>query len=111
MEKSKKTGRHQPQHYSELRERIRKNPPPTAADTPLPGEVEAEQEYDIKPPKYTEKANSEESPVNEQIPVNFRMSKKRKEILERWLKQERDQNLSAGLRAIIDEYMHRHNII
>lgn len=95
-------------HYSTLVE-TNKNGPTTAAERLLPGEEEEQKNYNIKEPKYAEKIK--ETDADEQVLVNFRMSRRRKEILEVWFRREKDQNFSAGMRAIVDEFMHKHDII
>lgn len=107
MEKPRKPNQHVPR-YSRLMKEGRAKPS-TAADRPLPGEYEEEQNYNIPSVSYADRPQAEQG--DEQVLVNFRMSKRRLELLKRWFKQEKDQNFSAGMRTMVDEFMHKHNII
>lgn len=91
--------------------KVNKSGPKTSVDRLLPGEEEElrkERGY-----KYVqEHSDTEDEETGEKsILCGFRMDKKRKEILQEYLRKEKDQNLSAGLRSIIVEYMERNNIL
>ena len=96
-----------PNRYADL---IKENQPnmPSSIDRLLPGEEQEIKKNRSSNEKLAENKKSIEE--DENAVLNVRISKRRKDGLQVWFKAERDQNLSAGLRGVIVDFMRENEI-